>query len=63
MTIGEANDMSKYTITYSLEGAVDVEADSEEEARDRFEEMDEQEKAGNTFVGCWQISDIRRTGD
>ncbi|QTE71853.1 hypothetical protein JRC49_03200 [Clostridiales bacterium FE2011] len=49
----------KYTVTYMLEGAVDIEADSEEEARERFEEMDESEKAGNTFCGAWQIDDVR----
>lgn len=51
--------MAIYTVTYMIEGAVDVEADSPEEARDRFEEMDESEKAGNTFCGGWTIDDVR----
>jgi len=50
--------MATYTVTYKIEGAVDVEADSYEEARDRFEEMDESEKVGNTFCGGWEIDDV-----
>lgn len=50
--------MAIYTVTYQLEGAVDIEADSPEEAREKFEEMDESEKDGNTFCGGWTINDV-----
>ena len=52
-----------YTVTYSIEGAMDIEADSYEEARERFEETDESEKAGNTFCMGWEITDVRLKHD
>ncbi len=55
--------MAKYTVTYKLEGAIDVEADSYEEACERFADIDESEKAGNTFCMGWQIDDVYLKAD
>ena len=55
--------MARYTVTYTLEGAMDFEADTEEQAREMFEESDESEKAGNTFCSGWQINDVYYRGE
>ena len=47
-----------YTICYKREGAVDIEADNFEEAHEKFDNMSESEKDGNTFGSYWEITDI-----
>ena len=46
--------MATFTVMYHKEGAVEIEADSYEEAQEKFDEMDDSEKEGNAFIG-WSV--------
>ena len=52
--------MATWTIFYTKEGAVDVEADSYEEALEAFEDLGANELEYNTFEG-WQVQDVRES--
>ena len=49
--------MSTWRIDYKMEGSVEIEADTLEEATEAFYELDEQEIVDNCYFGN-QIEDI-----
>ena len=55
--------MKKYKIYYKMEGDTDVWADSEEEARENFYEIDTETLAGETYSVYPEIDDIKCIGD
>ena len=50
----------KYKVYYYMEGDVDVDADSEEEAREAFSELTPVYLAGQTYCVPAQIDDIKQ---
>ena len=51
--------MATWTISYMMEGAVDVEADSYEEALEAFEDLSDHTLKANTFGCGWEVSDVQ----
>ena len=49
--------METYRVWYTMEGYIDVEAESEQEALQKFGECSENELEGNLFCGA-QVSDV-----
>lgn len=47
-----------YKISYKVEGCVSVDANSEQEAKDDFYDLNDSEILDNSFVGV-EITDIR----
>ena len=54
--------MSKYYVTFKIEGSIDVEADSFEEAREKFYKLSDVELLDNCYIGA-NIDDIYYEGE
>ena len=50
----------KYKVYFCMDGDVDVEADSEEEARMKVYAMDSRELAGQTYCVSPEIDDVKQ---
>ena len=55
--------MMKYKVYFKMEGDTDVWANSEEEAREKFCDLDPVYLSGQTYSMCPEIDDLRCVGE